>query len=693
MKYQENSFDELIQELAADLVNAPASDIANAIQNGLERIADLLDLQYAALNLFSAATNKLKNSFAYMELGTGVDVTPRDDLPRHFPWFTRMSAEGRSYIISAIPDGFPPEATAEREYCLRYGITSTIMLTIQIGGNILGSMNFWTNRGPRDWPEGIVSRLRFIGKVFANALFRQQAESDIRSQLQFEMLLSRLSTLFINLPSGELQQQFNQALQFIVELLGMDRGNIFERRAEDDEIVLTHSWTVDGAEPTGREITHSQFPWIVAQLEQGETVVVPSTKELPVEAKTEREHCQRFGIKTVVAVPLQVAGKFHGAITISSSREEKEWSPHLIQRFRVFGDIIANAVSRHLSDKAMQATLAENQRLQEQLQAENYYLRQEVSDDSHFRKIIGQSDTLKYVLFRVGQVAESDATVLILGETGTGKGLVAHAIHQKSARKDHPFITVNCAALPANLIESELFGREKGAYTGAHERQLGRFDIANRGTIFLDEIGDLSLELQAKLLRVVQDGEFERLGSPRTIKVDVRIIAATSRDIRDEIHQKRFREDLFYRLNVFPITLPPLRKRKEDIPLLINEFVNRYARKMGKKISSVSSGDMAKLQEYSWPGNIRELEGIVERLVITTQGPVLRLGETLDHVGPVEEYSTGGDLQTVERKHIRKVLEQTGWKIEGPGGAAEVLKMKPSTLRARLHKLNIRRTG
>lgn len=238
-----------------------------------------------------------------------------------------------------------------------------------------------------------------------------------------------------------------------------------------------------------------------------------------------------------------------------------------------------------------------------------------------------------------------------------------------------------------------MFGREKGAFTGAHERQLGRFEISHRGTIFLDEIGDLPLELQAKLLRVVQDGEFERVGSPRTIRVDVRIIAATSRDMREEIRQKRFREDLFYRLNVFPITMPPLRKRQEDIPLLINEFVNRYSLKMGKQISSVSREVMAKLQDYVWPGNIRELEGVVERLIITARGPVLRLGDSFDHVDPVEDDDTGVDLQTVEREHIRKILERTGWQIEGRGGASELLRIHPSTLRARLNKLKLHRPG
>ena len=322
MRYQENVFEELINELAADLVNAPAADISTAIQDGLERIAEALDLQYAGLNFFSEATDKLKNSFAYLELGTGVDATPRDDLPRHFPWSTRMAIEGRSYVISTVPDDFPPEAVAEREYCLQYGITSTGMVSIQIGGSILGSMTLWTNRGPRDWPEIIIKHLAFIGKVFANALFRQQAEYEFRSQLQFEMHLSRLSTLFINLPSGELPQQFDQALRLIVELLGMDRGNLFERRDEDGEIVCTHSWTVAGAAPSGRDINHRQFPWLAVRLEAGETVVIPAIRDLPDEAREEREHCRRFNIKSLVAIPLQVAGNFHGAITISSFRED-----------------------------------------------------------------------------------------------------------------------------------------------------------------------------------------------------------------------------------------------------------------------------------------------------------------------------------------------------------------------------------
>jgi transcriptional regulator with GAF, ATPase, and Fis domain len=292
----------------------------------------------------------------------------------------------------------------------------------------------------------------------------------------------------------------------------------------------------------------------------------------------------------------------------------------------------------------------------------------------------------------VQQVAPTDATVLILGETGTGKGMVAHAIHELSARKDRPMITVNCAALPANLIESELFGREKGAFTGAHARQVGRFEVANGGTIFLDEIGEMPLELQAKLLRVLQEGEFERLGSPRTIKVDARVIASTARDLKAEIRSNRFREDLFYRLNVFPITMPPLRLRRDDIPQLVRHFIDKYARKIGRQIKTVPKTFMQSLQDYSWPGNVRELEHVIERAVITTTGPVLQLADRLEPLRASDETDSSlKDMAAMEREHILRVLCETGWKIEGAKGAASILNLHPSTLRFRIKKLGIKR--
>ncbi|HBA89112.1 MAG TPA: Fis family transcriptional regulator [Geobacter sp.] len=363
---------------------------------------------------------------------------------------------------------------------------------------------------------------------------------------------------------------------------------------------------------------------------------------------------------------------------------------------------------RKKAEKSLQGTYSEIKRLKDRLQAENVYLRQEVGQQYNFGEIVGRSDALAQVFVQVAQVAPMNATVLLLGETGTGKGVVARAIHSSSNRKDHPLITVNCTTLPAALVESELFGRERGAYTGSDVRQIGRFELADGGTIFLDEIGDMPQELQCKLLRVIQDGEFERLGSPRTIKTDVRIIAATNRNLAEEIRCGRFREDLYYRLNVFPITMPPLRQRKEDISLLVNHFVAKFNKKIGKNIETISKDTLNALQEYHWPGNVRELESVVERAIITSQGSALQVLDRFDAFGnsggqgasAVSAASAGqtgraGEefkgLVELEHDHILQVLKKTGWRIEGKSGAAGILGLNASTLRARMRKYGIAR--
>jgi PAS domain S-box-containing protein len=338
----------------------------------------------------------------------------------------------------------------------------------------------------------------------------------------------------------------------------------------------------------------------------------------------------------------------------------------------------------------VRTALSEIKTLKNQLEAENIYFRQEIKRRHQFGHILGQSDGLKYVLYRAEQVAPANTTVLILGETGTGKELVAAAIHQMSPRKARPLITVNCAALPANLMESELFGREKGAFTGADSRQVGRFELANGSTLCLDEIGELPPEMQAKLLRVIQHNEFERLGSSHTIKVDVRIIATTNRNLEEEVRKGRFRQDLYYRLNVFPITVPPLRQRTEDIPLLAHAFVERYSKKLGKQITSIQKETMKALQNYPWPGNVRELENVIERAAILCPGPALQLADKLE-ISCLPFSSTVKTLEETERNQILKTLSETRWRIEGKDGAAAILGIHPSTLRARMHKLGISR--
>jgi DNA-binding NtrC family response regulator len=346
------------------------------------------------------------------------------------------------------------------------------------------------------------------------------------------------------------------------------------------------------------------------------------------------------------------------------------------------------------TEESLRSAYAKNKELQDRFQAENIYLHNVIDKEYNFGEIIGRSNALEYVFFKVEQVAPQDTTVLLLGETGTGKGVVARSIHSRSSRKDRPMITVNCSALPANLIESELFGREKGAFTGSHDRQMGRFELADNSTLFLDEIGEMPMDLQTKLLRVIQDGEFERLGSPKTIKVNVRIIASTNRILEEEIRKGRFREDLFYRLNVFPITIPPLRQRKEDIPLLVDYFVAKFNKKTGKKIETVSKDTLNVLQDYDWPGNVRELESIIERAVITSQGTGLQILDRFENSLKASEQvaQDGKSLATLERDHILQALEKTGWRIEGGKGAAAMLGLNPSTLRGRMRKDGIRRS-
>jgi transcriptional regulator with GAF, ATPase, and Fis domain len=338
----------------------------------------------------------------------------------------------------------------------------------------------------------------------------------------------------------------------------------------------------------------------------------------------------------------------------------------------------------------LKGALDEVEILKNRLHAENIYLQSELKVEHNFENIISTSDELNKVLRSVEQVASTDSTVLVLGETGTGKELLARAIHSISKRADRPLVKVNCATLPENLIESELFGHEKGAFTGATSRKIGRFELANGGTIFLDEIGELPLSLQTKLLRILQEGEFERLGDPKTFKVDVRVIAATNRNLEKEIEDESFRKDLFYRLNVFPIKIPPLRDRREDIPLLVKHFLKKYNTKVGKELELISKEIMGRLQSYDWPGNVRELENIIERAVVTSTGKKLLIGDWLTQ-SSAKTSSKILPLEEMEKRHIIDILEMTEWKVSGEKGAAKILDINPQTLVSRMKKLGVQK--
>ena len=352
---------------------------------------------------------------------------------------------------------------------------------------------------------------------------------------------------------------------------------------------------------------------------------------------------------------------------------------------RTYG-VLRDVTERRRGEEALRRSYEEIERLKDRLQAESDYLKAEIRVTHAHDEVTGQSAVIKRILRQVEQVAPTGSSVLISGETGTGKERIAQAIHRLSPRRDHLMVKVNCAALPAGLVESELFGREKGAFTGALTRQVGRFEVAHGSTIFLDEVGELSLDLQAKLLRVLETGEFERLGSPRTIKVDVRLLAATNRDLVEEIKKGRFREDLYYRLNVFPIRVPPLRERAEDIPLLVWTLLEEFSVRMGKKITQVPRATMEALQRRPWRGNVRELRNVIEHGAIISEGDTLKV-PLLDDAAP--ELTQPVTMADAERAHILRALERSGWHIKGPHGAAAALGLKPATLYSRMKKLGI----
>jgi transcriptional regulator with GAF, ATPase, and Fis domain len=345
-------------------------------------------------------------------------------------------------------------------------------------------------------------------------------------------------------------------------------------------------------------------------------------------------------------------------------------------------------LERKQSEESLHQAFSEIKRLKKQIEADYLYLREEIKLEHNFEEIVGESHILKEILRKVEQVAPVDAAVLISGETGTGKELIARAIHSAGQCSDRPLVKINCAALSPSLIESELFGHEKGAFTGADARRVGRFELANGATLFLDEIGELPLELQPKMLQVLQDGTFERVGGSTVLRTDARIIAATNRDLRKEVDKGKFRRDLFYRLNTFPISIPPLRERPEDIPVLVNWFVDKYRKKFGRSFDRIPQKNMSELQRYSFPGNIRELENMIERAIIMSPEGRLHIEIPADdNCLP----AVGLTIQEMNREYILQVLKDTDWIIEGPNGAARLLGLKPSTLRNRMAKLGIKR--
>ncbi len=519
------------------------------------------------------------------------------------------------------------------------------------------------------------------------------SEQSILDRLELETFLSDLFSSFVNVQLDEFDDKINHAFQRIGRYVRADHCTLFHYRTETNAYVVTHLWSDEGIEALPLIGTDSrEFPWLHSQTYSKKPLILNHLDEIPAEADSDKQKLAAMGIKSFLGVPILENQKPVGAIALWQTREHKKRSTAIIEPLQRIAVVLLNVLQKKRSEEKLQSAFEEINRLKSRLEIERDYLKEELKLEHNYENIIGQSQSLQYALLKVEQVAPTDTTALILGETGTGKELIARAIHDKSRRKKHPLIKVNCASLSSNIIESELFGHEKGAFTGAHTKRNGRFELADGATLFLDEIGELSLETQSKLLRVLQEGEFERMGSSHTIKVDVRIIASTNRKLAEEVETGRFRKDLWYRLNVFPITSPPLRKRKEDIPLLVDWLVKKICKKLGKQIEKIPTGTMKALENYYWPGNIRELENVIERAVISSPDNVLRLAEKLE-TDQTDELSKNRPIPLSEMEHdyIVRVLEETKWQIEGENGAAIILGLTPSSLRRRIIKYGIKR--
>jgi transcriptional regulator with GAF, ATPase, and Fis domain len=506
---------------------------------------------------------------------------------------------------------------------------------------------------------------------------------------RFERLLAELSRRLSGLPSERLDGAIDWALAELTTCLETDRASLGELSPDRQGIRVTHSWSRPGVEKIGPSFPIESFPWYYRRIECGETVRIDHRDELPDEARAERAYMSRVGILSQLCVPLEVAGRWVCTLATATFREPRPWPEETIARVRVVGQILAGAIHRKQLEAELRETLGELRSLEERLRSENEYLREEIEIDAGFEQIVGRSSGLREVLDQAARVAPTDTAVLLLGETGTGKELLARALHARSRRSERPLVKVNCAALPPSLVESELFGHEKGAFTGATSAKPGRFELADSGTLFLDEVGELPLDAQAKLLRILEEGEFERVGGTRTRKVDVRILAATNRDLEREIAEGRFRDDLFYRLAAFPIRLPPLRERREDIPLIVWQLIGRRQAELGRRIEHVPAAVMRALEDYPWPGNIRELANVIERGLILSSGAALRVDASFGLARRPPR--TAERLDDVERHHISRVLERCRWRINGPGNAAEQLGIHPNTLRSRMKRLGVAR--
>jgi formate hydrogenlyase transcriptional activator len=650
-------FEELIVNILEKLVGTPSGKMDKAVAGILDSLCVFFRIKYSGLLDVAPDTRQIRVLKMGCREAPERDISGIDIVPMYPRAYERVVEQEEPIVLLPL-EKYPPLDDAFREVWELWKTLNLRILPLKIDGKVTHALGVWSNAKVWKWSPMYTDRLRLLAEIFVRVLGHKRDYDALKHSERILIETQRIASLGSwnwDIATGNLD--WSDEVYRIFGLQRQERG-------------LTYQFFLTMVHPDDRSVV-----------------------EQAVYESLTNPH-RNYTIEHRLVRPDGSERTVHERAEITYDSEGKP--AHMV-------GTVLDITERKQSEILLQKALEEVRLHRKQLEAENIYLRDEIGVGKGFANIVGTSEPIQHIMFRVQQVAQMNTTVLLTGETGTGKGVFARALHDSSNRINAPFVQVNCAGLPANLIESELFGRERGAFTGATEKQIGRFELANGGTIFLDEIGELPIELQPKLLRVIESGEFERLGSPRTVKVDVRFIASTNRNLNDHIANGDFRSDLFYRLNVFPIEIPPLRERREDIPLLVKFYVNKFNKRCNKHIADIPRKTMDALQAYQWPGNVRELINVIERAVIVSNGPVLHIADQLElsvfhkfekipDKPDKEEEKKMNDLDGVQREHILEVLMKTAWKIEGPGGSAQMLGLKPSTLRARMKKLNITRT-
>jgi formate hydrogenlyase transcriptional activator len=674
-------------------VETPSDQSVEARYQSLIRLADSIRAQHETKALFRVLVDELRPVIPFDGIAQFDESSKKvnwhlcESCPQHAPAPSDMQIEetlpwwvSENQQAAVIANAWQETRFSYTvEQLRKIGLQSACALPLSTAHRRLGSLVI-ASRKLDAYSEEEVRFLSLVAGQIAMAMDDAiNFEASRRAQERLELLLDLTNRIVSTLDLRDLLRVIAANLRRVMQCdgVGIDLPD-----AEDGRLRI---YALDF--PGGNEVLREGFeppadPTLTQVFETGEPILA-GAREL-----ANNKVAGEFGIKSVCYLPLTSRNRVLGVLGVGSVRENA-FSQDDVTFLTQFARQVAIAVDNAIAYGQISG-------LKDQLAQEKLYLEDEIRSELNFEEIVGKSEALRRVLTQVETVAPTDSTVLIYGETGTGKELIARALHDLSSRHSNAFVKLNCAAIPTGLLESEMFGHERGAFTGAIAQRVGRFELASRGTVFLDEIGEIPLELQPKLLRVLQEREFERLGSSRTLKSDARLIAATNRDLEAMVNEQKFRSDLYYRLNVFPVRVPALRERPEDVPLLVRHFVQQFSRRMNKSIDTIPSETMTTLMRYHWPGNIRELQNVIERAVILSTGPVLKV--PTDELRPRTDappVSNGnGNLQAAlddaERQGILATLEKTNWKVAGPNGAAALLGMHRSTLQSRMQKLGIR---